>query len=131
MELTIEDIEALGGYPPIEPKTVIKPWGKYETTYVGSGFKVKIITVNPGQRLSLQRHKYRDERWIIVEGRGFMTREHMGDFYIETKETVSIPLSAWHRIENREQTPLVFIEVQTGNCFEEDIERKEDDYGRI
>lgn len=48
---------------------VIKPWGKYETTYDGAGFKVKVITVNPGQRLSLQRHRWREEGdfWVAVE----------------------------------------------------------------
>lgn len=118
----------------IHKEIVFRPWGKYETIYYGSGFKVKIITVNPGQRLSLQRHRWRDEHWFIVEGRGRIYIERDCEDYeirwATKKSSHNIPWGVWHRIENKEQTPLVFVEVQTGNCFEEDIERKEDDYNR-
>jgi len=118
-----------------EKEVVIRPWGKYETIYVGSGFVVKVITVNPGQRLSLQRHRYRDEHWFLVEGTAETSvGQNTEDLLVFTDysgESTDIPKGRWHRIKNKEQTPLIFIEVQTGNCFEEDIERKEDDYGRV
>lgn len=118
-----------------EKEVVIRPWGKYETTYVGSGFVIKVITVNPGQRLSLQRHRYRDEHWFLVEGRAAIyTGLEIASLCSEIFNfggSINIAKGQWHRIENREQTPLIFVEIQTGNCFEEDIERKEDDYGRV
>jgi len=111
-------------------KVVFKPWGKYETTYDGAGFKVKVITVNPGQRLSLQRHRWREERWIIIEGEGLLYDAIKVYGLCYAGDIVHIGKGAWHRIENVQQTPLIFVEVQTGDCYEDDIERKEDDYGR-
>ena len=46
--------------------------------------------------------------------------------------SVDIPIKAWHRISNESSIDLIFIEIQRGSPLtEEDIERKEDDYGRI
>ena len=111
-------------------RVVIKPWGKYETIYIGEGYKVKIITVNPGQRLSLQRHRWRTEHWVIIEGQAIATKG-FSHYNLYKDWDILIFVGEWHRIENKQQTPLVFVEVQVGYCFEEDIERKEDDYGRI
>ena len=116
--------------PKVFHEVCIRPWGKYETTYVGSGFVVKIITVNPGQRLSLQRHRWRDEHWFIVEGKADVTIEGV-NYGLFTYNHINIANGKWHRVTNNQQTPLVLIEVQTGNCFEEDIERLEDDYNRV
>jgi mannose-6-phosphate isomerase-like protein (cupin superfamily) len=108
---------------------VMKPWGKYENIYLGEGYKVKILTINPGQRISLQRHKWREEHWFIVEGKADVVKEGT-NFGLFTYNSINIPIGVWHRVTNNQQTPLVIIEIQTGNCFEDDIERKEDDYGR-
>ena len=46
-------------------------------------------------------------------------------------ETILIPKGAKHRIENKTNEMIVFIEVQTGLYFgEDDIVRIEDDYNR-
>ena len=111
-------------------KVVIKPWGKYENVYLGSEYKVKIITVNPGHRLSDQRHRWRDEHWFIVEGEAVLTANKQ-TVKLYPGMSADIERGVWHRAENRQQTPLVFVEVQTGDCFEEDIDRREDDYGRV
>jgi len=107
---------------------VIKPWGKYETVYFDE-FKVKIITVNPGQRLSLQRHRWRSEHWFIAKGVATVEND---SYIIRLYEHASIDVGrgVWHRVTNKEIYPLILVEVQMGNCFEEDIERAEDDYGR-
>ena len=47
-----------------------RPWGKYTVIKDESNFKLKIIEVNPGQRLSYQFHNKRSEVWTIVEGSG-------------------------------------------------------------
>ncbi|MDA1000462.1 MAG: phosphomannose isomerase type II C-terminal cupin domain [bacterium] len=107
-----------------------RPWGRYIVLSDEADHKVKRIIVKPGQRLSLQRHKKRGEHWHAVSGEATVTR---GEERIPLRpgESVDIPQGAWHRIENTGTAPFVFIEVQHGSYFgEDDIERKEDDYGR-
>jgi mannose-6-phosphate isomerase-like protein (cupin superfamily) len=107
-----------------------RPWGKWRVIHTGARFIVKEITVDAGGILSLQRHKYRAEHWIIVSGRGVITLE---DDQINAirDDAFYIPVGAWHRIENNGKEPLVFIEVQTGDKLDEnDIERRNDIYGR-
>jgi mannose-1-phosphate guanylyltransferase len=112
------------------PQTVKRPWGKYTVLQDRTNFKVKRIDVNPGKRLSLQKHKHRKEHWTVVEG---TARVRVGD---EEKVLVSgqdifIPLGAIHRLENAGSDKVRVIEVQTGDYFgEDDIVRLEDDWGR-
>lgn len=108
-----------------------RPWGTWLVTDVGPGYVVKRITVRPGQRLSLQRHRHREEHWIVVAGTGQVMR---GDesFMLEAGGTIRIPVGATHRIVNPGTMDLVFIEVQRGALLaEDDIERLDDAYGRI
>lgn len=108
----------------------IRPWGRYDVIDVGEGFKIKRITVKPGQRLSYQSHRHRSEYWIIVAGSARLT---IDDIPLDRKrgETVTITVGARHRVENIGSEPLVFIEVQIGDYLgEDDIERFADDYGR-
>ncbi len=87
--------------------------------------------VYPGKRLSLQRHQYRDEHWFVVSGEGVWTLDGK-DCCIKTGQSVDIPRCAAHRIANNGTKNLVFMEVQTGDYFgEDDIERLEDDFGRV
>lgn len=107
-----------------------RPWGFYEVLGVDTDHKVKRITVNPGARLSLQRHQRRQEHWYVVSGSGTAT---LGDQDIELTPggALDIPVKTIHRIRNDGVAPFVFIEVQRGEYFgEDDIERFEDDYGR-
>jgi mannose-6-phosphate isomerase-like protein (cupin superfamily) len=107
-----------------------RPWGRWEVLDVGEAHIVKRITVEPGKILSLQRHKFRDEHWTIVRGTGRIT---IGDQELDKgyNESVFIPRGTVHRIENRTDAPVEFIEVQTGDALrEDDIERLEDAYGR-
>ena len=107
-----------------------RPWGTWEIVAVGSGYAVKRIVVKPGQRLSLQRHKFRGEHWVVVAGEGRVTRD-AEVLTIGSGEHVLIGRGAVHRIENPGAADLVFIEVQHGERLEEsDIERLQDDYGR-
>ncbi len=108
-----------------------RPWGYYRVLSDEPDHKVKRIVVYPGKRLSLQRHKRRAEHWFVVCGEGVVT---VDDERIEVKAgtSVDIPKGAVHRMENTGDGDLAFIEVQTGDYFgEDDIERLEDDYGRI
>ena len=107
-----------------------RPWGKYEVLQESSTHKVKCIWVNPGMRLSYQRHKFRAEHWFIVTGVGEVTIDGQV-CAIKAGETVEFGVGVAHRISNTSNNELIFVEVQTGTYFgEDDIERIEDDFGR-
>ena len=107
-----------------------RPWGFYEVLSDEPDHKLKRITVYPGKRLSLQRHRRRSEHWYIVQGSAVVTLDDR-EINLEGGSCVDIPKGAAHRIENEGADNVVFIEVQTGDYFgEDDIERLEDDYGR-
>ena len=108
-----------------------RPWGFYEVLSDEKDHKVKRITVEPDKRLSLQRHKQRREHWFVVQGESVVT---VGDKEIKavSGQAIDIPQGALHRIANTGKERLVYIEVQLGSYFgEDDIERVEDDYGRV
>jgi mannose-6-phosphate isomerase-like protein (cupin superfamily) len=91
---------------------------------------VKRIVVDPGKRLSLQRHRRRSEHWHIVGGEALVTRG-AEQFRMKEGDSLDIPMGALHRVQNVGAAPLVIIEVQRGDYFgEDDIERIEDDFGR-
>ena len=107
-----------------------RPWGKYEILLDTDYCKVKRITVNPGGRLSYQYHHKRSEVWTIVAGIATITLDDEVNWY-DYGKSVKIPQGMKHRVENKEQEPLIFIEVQHGSSFDEtDIVRIEDDYNR-
>lgn len=110
---------------------VIRPWGKFESLQSGEFFQVKLLTVNSGARLSVQRHQKRAEHWVVVAGRAKVTCDKK-TFFLEKNESTFIPLGAIHCLENEENEKLEIIEVQSGTYFgEDDIERFDDIYGRI
>jgi mannose-1-phosphate guanylyltransferase / mannose-6-phosphate isomerase len=47
---------------------VHRPWGHFQTVELGERYQVKRITVNPGAKLSLQKHYHRAEHWVVVNG---------------------------------------------------------------
>lgn len=106
------------------------PWGKWEVLLDESRYKVKRITVEPGNRLSYQKHFKRAEHWVVVEGEGIVILDGKKKS-LKKGESIDIPREAAHRIGNAGEKPLVFIEIQYGDYFgEDDIVRLEDDYGR-
>ena len=109
---------------------VYRPWGSYESLVESEGFQVKRIIVQPGHKLSLQKHFHRAEHWIVVRGTAEVTR---GDevFTLSEDQSTYIPLGTVHRLVNPGQIPLELIEVQSGSYLgEDDIVRFEDVYGR-
>lgn len=108
-----------------------RPWGTWEVLAARAGYVVKHITVLPQKRLSLQRHQHRAEVWVIIRGTAEVT---VGETVqvLHAGETAIIPQGEWHRIRNAGAEVLEFVETQTGELLDEaDIERKEDDFGRI
>lgn len=109
---------------------VKRPWGGFQTIEEGPGYKVKRLVVEPGQRLSLQRHRFRAESWVVVSGAPRVIVSGRAR-RVRAREAVAVPTGAWHRIENNGAKPVVIIEVQHGPYLgEDDIVRRHDDYGR-
>jgi mannose-6-phosphate isomerase len=107
-----------------------RPWGAYEVLADEPTHKVKRLTVQPGQRLSYQRHARRAEHWFVVAGEGVVTLDGF-DHAVAPGSAIDVPCGVAHRIRSTGDAALVFIEVQHGDSFaEDDIERLDDDYGR-
>jgi mannose-6-phosphate isomerase len=110
--------------------TATRPWGCWTVLGEGEGYKVKRIEVNPGQRLSLQRHAHRSEHWIVVAGTAKVSIGEQASF-IHVQESTFVPVGTDHRIENPGSHLLIIIEIQNGTYLgEDDIVRFQDDYGR-
>jgi mannose-1-phosphate guanylyltransferase/mannose-6-phosphate isomerase len=111
-------------------RKVNRPWGWYDSIDEGERFKVKRIQVNPGASLSLQKHHYRAEHWVVVKGTAEITNADQVILLTENQSTY-IPLGEVHRLANPGTIPLEIIEVQSGSYLgEDDIVRLEDTYGR-
>jgi D-beta-D-heptose 7-phosphate kinase/D-beta-D-heptose 1-phosphate adenosyltransferase len=113
------------------PKTS-RQWGHWRILHEqGHEVKLKELTVDPGKRLSMQRHKDRAEHWFVAEGTATVytvnsasTDEELLGIY-EQFQHVHIRQTEWHQLSNETDQPLKIIEIQYGkNCIEEDIERK-------
>ncbi len=110
---------------------VYRPWGAYRTLQTGERFQVKLITVNPGSRLSLQRHYHRAEHWVVVNGTALVTRDEE-EILVRENESIYLPLGCAHRLANPGKLPLNLIEVQSGPYLQEDdIVRIDDDFARL
>lgn len=110
---------------------VHRPWGSYRPLVLSERFQVKIITVKPGGRLSLQLHHHRAEHWVVVRGTARIT---CGErvFILHENQSTYIPQGETHRLENPGRIPLEMIEVQSGSYLgEDDIVRIDDVYGRV
>ena len=111
-------------------REVFRPWGSYDSIDAGFNYQVKRISVNPGARLSIQRHKHRAEHWVVVDG---TAKVHLDgtDYLLHTNDSIYIPLGAIHSLANETKSPLHLVEVQSGSYLgEDDIERLDDLYGR-
>lgn len=108
-----------------------RPWGWYQTMDLGERFRVKRIVVKPGAKLSLQKHHHRAEHWVVVRGTAEVTVDGTISILHEN-ESIYISIGSVHRLANPGKIPVELIEVQTGTYLEEDdIERIEDEFGRV
>lgn len=109
------------------PKTE-RPWGYYRVLHEVDGTKVKELTINPGQSLSMQKHNLRAEHWHVSEGKccvyypnGAANKVE----YLDTHVQYSIPVGEWHQLSNPFDVPCRIVEIQYGGaCDESDIERQ-------
>lgn len=107
------------------PKT-IRPWGYYRVLHSpNKNVKVKELTVNPGKRLSMQRHQHRAEFWFVAEGTATVKWDEHGHTTTKVYQTEKIYQNEWHQLVNETTEPLKIIEIQYGViCDESDIERR-------
>ena len=114
-----------------EHKKIYRPWGFYESIIEEERWQVKIINVKPGEKLSLQKHHHRSEHWIVVSGTANVEIDDK-EIILHENQSSYIPIGSKHRLSNPGKITLKLIEVQSGSYLgEDDIERFEDNYGRI
>ena len=115
----------------IKKNTFVRPWGKYINLFAGKGFLLKELIINPNSAISLQKHFFRSERWLINSGRPKITIDKKSFFKTEG-DTILVPKGSIHRIQNIYNVPVQIIEVQMGKILKEsDIVRFKDIYGRV
>ena len=127
----VDILKNTGYVQAIEHRRGWRPWGWYDTIDQGDKFKVKKIVVKPGASLSLQKHHFRSEHWVVVQGQANV---QVGDsiLTLNPNQSIYIEKEEIHRLSNSTNENLVLIEVQFGSVIEEnDIVRLEDNYGRI
>jgi cytidyltransferase-like protein len=111
------------------PKTE-RPWGYYRVLHEVKGTKVKELTIEPGQSLSMQRHKSRSEYWHVTSGTAVVCSMMPNGYSLpalklETHSDYKVPKNDWHQLTNPFDVPCKLVEIQFGKlCNEEDIERK-------
>lgn len=112
--------------PPIN--TTVRPWGSFQQYAFNQDVTVSLMTVNAGQRLSLQSHTGRAELWIVLdEGCSVQVGDEI--VYPHPGDEIWIPANTPHRLASLGPTARV-LEVAFGNWQQADITRYEDDYQR-
>jgi mannose-1-phosphate guanylyltransferase/mannose-6-phosphate isomerase len=113
-----------------DPKVEVRPWGSYIVLEEAKTFKIKRVTINVGQSVSLQLHLHRSEHWVVVSGTAEVDVDGKTKLLIRGESTY-VQNGAKHRLKNPGMIPLEVIEIQIGEYLkEDDIIRFEDDYGR-
>ncbi len=111
------------------PKTV-RPWGYYRVLHDVYRTKVKELTVEPGESLSMQRHRLRNEFWLVTSGQCLVESMMPNGYLLPPRElglhdSIRIPLGDWHKLSNPYEEPCRIVEIQYGtSCDESDIERR-------
>ena len=109
---------------------VERPWGDFRSFCENEKVTVKVITVNPGQRLSLQTHTQRAELWTVLDETPLDITVGERTWTATQGELIWVPLGAVHRMANSTERPGRILELGFGHFDEDDIVRLEDDYAR-
>jgi len=129
--------ELLETYNSSTGSTTIRTWGEYEVLEQGQKWRAKILRINPGRALSLQRHFKREERWIVVQGEG---KVWVNEVFLHKKlkplrvgSVVEIAKKEYHWLHNTSSSEqLIIIEAWLGEeLSESDIERVDYDAAAI
>jgi mannose-6-phosphate isomerase len=106
-----------------------RPWGSFEQFTMNESTTVKILRVSTDKQFSLQKHSHRSEYWKVIEGNGIA---YIGDSEREVHvgDEIEIPVGTLHRLKGG-PNGIAVLEISFGSFDESDIERIEDDYGRV
>jgi mannose-6-phosphate isomerase len=106
-----------------------RPWGSFERFTLNEKSTVKILRVSAGKRFSLQKHEHRSEFWKVIEGDGIA---HAGDEerHVAVGDMLELQVGTLHRLTGGENGIMV-LEIALGDFDENDIQRTEDDFGRV
>lgn len=114
-----------------EPSLEYRPWGYYQTILTTPFYKVKLLSLNPNSQISLQYHYKRAEHWVVIKGIATITIGK-ATHTLTRDQSIYVPKTEIHKIENQTPEILEIIEVQIGDYLgEDDIIRLEDKYNRI
>ncbi|TXY10337.1 mannose-1-phosphate guanylyltransferase/mannose-6-phosphate isomerase [Vibrio mimicus] len=113
----------------LQHREVFRPWGSHDAIAEGERFRVKRVTVKPGEKTATQIHYNRAEHWIVVSG---TARVKNGDkeYLLAENESTYIPIGAAHSLQNPGKVPLELIEVRSGMYLEDDDIVRVEDYDR-
>ncbi|WKT00457.1 mannose-1-phosphate guanylyltransferase/mannose-6-phosphate isomerase [Gallibacterium salpingitidis] len=115
----VEQLKNEGRSEYLEHREVYRPWGKADSIDNGYRYKVKRITVKPGESQKVQIHYHRAEHWIVVSGTAKVTKGDEISLLTEN-QSIYIPVGVSHKIENPGKIPLELIEVQSGSYLGDD-----------
>ena len=108
---------------------VERPWGTFKQYANNKDCTVSLMTVLPGQRLSLQSHTGRAELWIVIDdGASVQVGDEIRVY--KAGDEIWIPANERHRLSCTGDKPLRVLEVAFGNWQQDDIQRYADDYQR-
>lgn len=107
-------------------KRINKPWGFFEKLTDNEKTTVKLISINAGNRTSLQFHEHRSEKWYVLSGEGYAMNPNKKR--VKPGDRLFISKTIVHRLEAI--TDMMILEISFGNFDELDIKRLEDDYNR-
>jgi mannose-1-phosphate guanylyltransferase/mannose-6-phosphate isomerase len=117
----VEELKRKRRIEVFEHRTVYRPWGECTILEERPGYKIKRIVVKPGASIDLQIHPHWSKHWIVVKGTAKVT---IGNkiMHIHENESVYVPKSTPHRLENPDKIPLEIVEVQNSEYAGEDME---------
>lgn len=112
-----------------ETDFVERPWGSFKQFAHNEHCTVSLMTILPGQRLSLQSHTGRAEMWIVLDDGAIV---QVGEEVRECKagDEIWIRVNEKHRLSSNSSSPVRVLEVAFGNWQQDDIRRYQDDYQR-
>ena len=124
-------------------RIVSKPWGQEEIWAETGGYLGKILTINPGHRLSRQYHNFKEETFRVLSGvltleignvTGLDPENDMLIYNLEAGESFHCPPKMIHRMvcnpfSNLEAVQVLEVSTNPPGIVE-DIVRLEDDYKR-
>lgn len=108
----------------METEKVLRQWGYYRVLHNVGQMKVKELVVEPGKSLSMQKHKHRNEFWMVQMGECVVHSKDRPSTVLKQHDEYKIPKGEWHQLTNPHSQLCRIVEIQYGiTCVEEDIER--------